>query len=128
MQPQATRDAYRRVLIGRVQIGCDEDHAGEEEEDMKLVEERGDLSRFYNSVFLPRTSLYLQQCSVSQTAGGGGLQLTPMPLRPAPPLPQPAAPTNAAHGHQQQQQINDNFMPARLVLILLYRPCSTAWL
>ncbi|TPP66552.1 putative retinoblastoma protein [Fasciola gigantica] len=49
MQPQSHRDIYRRVLINVVAYGIN--HG----------EDRGDLSRFYNVVFLPHMTQFLRK-------------------------------------------------------------------
>ncbi|KAH9581313.1 Retinoblastoma-like protein 1 [Schistosoma haematobium] len=51
MQPQSYRDIYRRVLINRVSYGRGN------------TEERGDLSRFYNVIFLPQMKDFIKKAA-----------------------------------------------------------------
>ncbi|CAH8544326.1 unnamed protein product [Schistosoma turkestanicum] len=50
-QPQSYRDIYRRVLINRVSYGRGN------------TEERGDLSRFYNFIFLPQMKDFIKKAA-----------------------------------------------------------------
>ncbi|CAL8078015.1 unnamed protein product [Calicophoron daubneyi] len=58
MQPQSNRDIYRRVLITRMDYGHD------------TTEERGDISRFYNIVFLPEMKEFIKKAAVVDSALG----------------------------------------------------------
>lgn len=50
-QPQSNRDIYRRVLISRVSHGRGN------------TEERADLSRFYNLIFLPQMNDFIRKAA-----------------------------------------------------------------
>ncbi|VDK35865.1 unnamed protein product [Taenia asiatica] len=90
MQPQASRDAYRRVLISRSTAANTE-----------AIEERGDLTRFYNLVFLARVEAFLQRfippSVTSATAAGTASAASDPAGKTQPPLtPLPAAHPTAA--------------------------------
>ncbi|KAF8560839.1 hypothetical protein P879_09006, partial [Paragonimus westermani] len=82
MQPQSHRDVYRSVLINHVTYG------------RTNGEERGDISRFYNVVFLNKMKDYVRKASSSSYASRSGVgavgcsewagqpALAPMPVHP----------------------------------------------
>ncbi|VDP96428.1 unnamed protein product [Echinostoma caproni] len=62
MQPQSHRDVYRRVLISLVAYGHSQG------------EDRGDLTRFYNVIFLPHMSKCIRKvtnCNQPDAASRG---------------------------------------------------------
>ncbi|VUZ55596.1 unnamed protein product, partial [Hymenolepis diminuta] len=81
LQPQACRDTYRHVLISRVNTTDDNN--------MQIIEEeRGDLARFYNYIFLARVESYLTRflaTSMTDTKvhqHASSAPLTPIPVPP----------------------------------------------
>ncbi|KAA3674601.1 retinoblastoma-like protein 1 [Paragonimus westermani] len=82
MQPQSHRDVYRSVLINHVTYG------------RTNGEERGNISRFYNMVFLNKMKDYVRKASSSSYASRSGVgavscsewagqpALAPMPIHP----------------------------------------------
>ncbi|EUB56007.1 Retinoblastoma-like protein 2 [Echinococcus granulosus] len=127
MQPQASRDTYRRVLISRSAAT-----------DTEAIEERGDLTRFYNLIFLARVEAFLQRFVLpSATSGAAGTTgagsdpasktqppLTPLPAPHSTSTTTTATTTSAAatvHSHSALQTLhggysalpNDGFLPAR---------------
>lgn len=128
MQPQASRDAYRRVLISRSTAANTE-----------AIEERGDLTRFYNLVFLARVETFLQRFTPPSVTSGTAATTTSAASDPAgktqPPLtPLPAAHSTSAtatatntaaaaaiHSHSTLQAVhgsypglpNEGFLPSR---------------
>ena len=83
MQPQVDRDTYRSVLISCTTT--------ETEKGTEQMEERGDLARFYNLVFLPRVESFLKRFVVAAAAA-----VTDPGTKTQPPLtPLPAPHTNS---------------------------------
>lgn len=127
IQPQSTRDTYRRVLLGWVPISVppsQDDETGAKE--TRLIEERGDLSRFYNVIFLPRNCRLLQQFAVlpagtgaggggvSQAGGGGGVMTQALPPLSPMPLPSGSPMLSSSSGvHHSQHCAAEGFFPAR---------------
>ncbi|VDM01110.1 unnamed protein product [Schistocephalus solidus] len=114
-------------MLGWVPISVppsQDDETGAKE--TRLIEERGDLSRFYNVIFLPRNCRLLQQFAVlpagtgaggggvSQAGGGGGVMTQALPPLSPMPLPSGSPMLSSSSGvHHSQHCAAEGFFPAR---------------